>query len=90
MQFIHTDLGFRQKGEIVEITLTSGANVRLSTIDYRRDLMATVPQTTGAIVLTPVKGQLRQMGPQGCYGLSQRHWAAIGWFHKKSNQHNEL
>lgn len=29
MQFIHTDLGYRQKGEIVEIILTSGANVRL-------------------------------------------------------------
>jgi hypothetical protein len=29
VQFIHTDLGFRQRGEIVEITLTSGANVRL-------------------------------------------------------------
>lgn len=29
MQFIHTDLGQRRRGEIVEITLTSGANVRL-------------------------------------------------------------
>jgi uncharacterized protein DUF1883/TIR domain-containing protein len=29
VQFIHTDLGYRQRGEIVEITLTSGANVRL-------------------------------------------------------------
>ena len=29
MQFIHTDLGQRKRGEIVEITLTSGANVRL-------------------------------------------------------------
>lgn len=29
MQFIHTDLGQRKKGEIVEVTLTSGANVRL-------------------------------------------------------------
>lgn len=29
MQFIHNDLGYRQAGEIVEITLTSGANVRL-------------------------------------------------------------
>jgi hypothetical protein len=29
MQFIHTDLGFRQAGDIVEVTLTSGANVRL-------------------------------------------------------------
>ncbi len=29
MQFIHTDLGYRQRGDIVEITLTSGANVRL-------------------------------------------------------------
>lgn len=29
MQFIHTDLGQRNRGEIVEITLTSGANVRL-------------------------------------------------------------
>lgn len=29
MQFIHTDLGRRQKGEIVEVTLTAGANVRL-------------------------------------------------------------
>lgn len=29
MQFIHTDLGHRQRGEIVEITLSSGANVRL-------------------------------------------------------------
>lgn len=29
MQFIHNDLGQRKKGEIVEITLTSGANVRL-------------------------------------------------------------
>lgn len=29
MQFIHNDLGQRQRGEIVEITLTSGANVRL-------------------------------------------------------------
>lgn len=29
MQFIHTDLGQRKRGEVVEITLTSGANVRL-------------------------------------------------------------
>jgi hypothetical protein len=29
MQFIHTDLGQRKRGEIVEITLTNGANVRL-------------------------------------------------------------
>jgi hypothetical protein len=29
VQFIHTDLGYRQRGEIVEVTLTSGANVRL-------------------------------------------------------------
>lgn len=29
MQFIHTDLGSRSKGEIVEVTLTHGANVRL-------------------------------------------------------------
>lgn len=29
MQFIHNDLGQRKKGEIVEVTLTSGANVRL-------------------------------------------------------------
>lgn len=29
MQFIHKDLGQRQRGEIVEVTLTSGANVRL-------------------------------------------------------------
>lgn len=29
MQFIHNDLGNRQAGEIVEVTLTSGANVRL-------------------------------------------------------------
>lgn len=31
MQFIHTDLGQRRRGEVVEITLTSGANVRLMT-----------------------------------------------------------
>lgn len=31
MQFIHNDLGYRQKGEIVEVTLSSGANVRLMT-----------------------------------------------------------
>lgn len=29
MKFIHNDLGNRQRGEIVEVTLTSGANVRL-------------------------------------------------------------
>ena len=29
MKFIHKDLGQRKRGEIVEITLTSGANVRL-------------------------------------------------------------
>jgi hypothetical protein len=29
VQFIHNDLGQRQRGEIVEVTLTSGANVRL-------------------------------------------------------------
>ncbi len=29
MQFIHSDLGHRQRGEVVEVTLTSGANVRL-------------------------------------------------------------
>ncbi len=29
MQFIHNDLGHRKRGEIVEVTLTSGANVRL-------------------------------------------------------------
>ena len=29
MQFIHNDLGQRRGGEVVEITLTSGANVRL-------------------------------------------------------------
>ena len=28
-QFIHSDLGFREAGEIVEVSLTSGANVRL-------------------------------------------------------------
>ncbi|PKG68294.1 MULTISPECIES: DUF1883 domain-containing protein [Pseudoalteromonas] len=29
MQFIHNDLGQRTRGEIVQVTLTSGANVRL-------------------------------------------------------------
>lgn len=29
MKFIHSDLGHRQRGEIVEVTLTSGANIRL-------------------------------------------------------------
>lgn len=29
MQFIHNDLGFRQAGDLVEVTLTAGANVRL-------------------------------------------------------------
>src|SRR5579871_4924896 len=29
MQFIHNDLGQRRRGEVIEITLTSGANVRL-------------------------------------------------------------
>ncbi|MBK1718117.1 hypothetical protein CKO27_10755 [Thiocystis violacea] len=29
MKFIHTDLVYRQKGEIVEISLANGANVRL-------------------------------------------------------------
>ena len=29
MKFIHNDLGQRKRGEIVEITLTNGANVRL-------------------------------------------------------------
>jgi len=29
MQFIHTNLGYKKSGEIVEVTLTSGANVRL-------------------------------------------------------------
>lgn len=29
MQFIHNDLGHLQGGEIVEVTLTNGANVRL-------------------------------------------------------------
>jgi hypothetical protein len=29
MQFIHNDLGQRRGGEIIEITLTNGANVRL-------------------------------------------------------------
>lgn len=29
MKYIHNDLGHRQRGEIVEVTLTSGANVRL-------------------------------------------------------------
>jgi len=29
MQFIHSDLGYRKRGEIVEVTLTRGANVRL-------------------------------------------------------------
>ncbi len=29
MRFIHTDLGQRKRGEIVEVTLTNGANVRL-------------------------------------------------------------
>ncbi|NCC52913.1 MAG: DUF1883 domain-containing protein [Spartobacteria bacterium] len=29
MQFIYKDLGFRHKGEIVEVKLTNGANVRL-------------------------------------------------------------
>lgn len=28
-QFIHSDLGFRETGEVVEVSLTSGANVRL-------------------------------------------------------------
>lgn len=31
MNFIHFDLGSRKRGEIVEVTLTSGANVRLMT-----------------------------------------------------------
>jgi hypothetical protein len=29
MEYIHNDLGFRQEGEIVEIALSGGANVRL-------------------------------------------------------------
>ena len=29
MKFIHNALGHRQRDEIVEVTLTSGANVRL-------------------------------------------------------------
>lgn len=29
MQFIHSDLGYRKRGEIVEISLTNGANIRL-------------------------------------------------------------
>lgn len=29
MEFIHSDLGYRQRGEVVEVTLTAGANVRL-------------------------------------------------------------
>lgn len=29
MNFIHSDLGFRQQGDLIEITLSSGANVRL-------------------------------------------------------------
>lgn len=29
MQFIHTDLGHRNSGETVEVTLSAGANVRL-------------------------------------------------------------
>ena len=29
MQFIHTDLGQRKRGEIIQVTLTSAANVRL-------------------------------------------------------------
>jgi hypothetical protein len=29
VQFIHNDLGSRQRGEVVEVTLTAGANVRL-------------------------------------------------------------
>ena len=28
-QFVHSDLGQRAKGDLVEVTLTSGANVRL-------------------------------------------------------------
>lgn len=35
MQFVHQDLGQRQRGEVVEVTLSSGANVRLlSTSDF--------------------------------------------------------
>lgn len=35
MQFIHNDLGQRTKGEIIQVTLTSGANVRLmNTSDF--------------------------------------------------------
>ncbi len=29
MKFVHKDLGHRKRDEIVEVTLTSGANVRL-------------------------------------------------------------
>jgi hypothetical protein len=29
VNFINTELGFRQAGDVVEVTLTSGANVRL-------------------------------------------------------------
>ena len=29
MRFIHKDLGQRKKGDVVEVTLSSGANVRL-------------------------------------------------------------
>ena len=29
MNFVHTDLGYKNRGEVIEITLASGANVRL-------------------------------------------------------------
>jgi len=35
LQFIHNDLGQRTRGEIIQVTLTSGANVRLmNTSDF--------------------------------------------------------
>ena len=29
MKYLHSDLGMRERGDVLEVTLTSGANVRL-------------------------------------------------------------
>ncbi|MDZ7854184.1 MAG: DUF1883 domain-containing protein [Halomonas sp.] len=64
MQFIHTDLGQRKRGDIVEVTLTSGANVRLmdgsNFNSYKRGRRHSY--TGGLAKKTPVRLQIPSTG----------------------------
>ena len=64
MQFIHTDLGQRKRAEIVEITLTSGANVRLlSNADFSNYKNGRQHRYVGGLAKqSPVRLQIQNSG----------------------------